>query len=594
MRIVEYEKDTTSVAYQVLKGLGIVAGIFSFVVCVLMAANQLNLNRADPIHSPALLKKLEELKAKPQDENIKEEIRTLDDLSRRAFFTSQHFNQVAIYLVLGGVVVMIVSFKALGAYQQRLPYPDAKDPKDDLVANAKWARKSVMAAGLVLVGFALILALPWKSPLDHPPVDSAPAPEAAPTTVSVKPAAQPAAKPTSTTTTTAAVASVSREELLKNWPVFLGPVGGIAAASKPPTEWDGETGQGIAWKVEVPKPGFSSPIIWKNRLFLSGADKKAREVYCFDTEKGGLIWRAEVRDVPGSPKELPEVTADTGYAAATMATDGARVFAIFANGDVAAFDLDGKKVWARNLGMPENPYGHGSSLAFFEDILLVQFDHNGEEGSGFYGLDVKTGEPRWRTARKFGASWASPRVFEVAGKPEVALSANPMVVSYDPRTGKELWRVECLKDGEVAPSPVYADGLLYASADYIALTAIDVKTHAVAWKQVEDLPGVCTPVVIGKFIIYGMGEGGIVCREAKTGKLLWHEETDDGFYASPVAAGDRVYLIDRTGLMHIFAAADEFKSLGKPKLGEEAVCTPAVMGNSLFYRGKKHLFRIGS
>lgn len=599
MRIVEYEKDTTSLTYRVLKGLGIVAGLFSAIVCVLMIANHLSLKHTDPVHSPALERLIEQLKANPQDAALREQIRELDYLSRRAFFTSQSFTQRAIYVLLGGLVVMVLAFKSLEAYRQRFPYPNSKDPKDDLVGAAKWARQSVTVVGLVLVGFALVIALPWKSPLNDLPATKERATPGAAQSADAKPTVQPAsadakspAKPATTPAPTAPVPVVSREEMLKNWPAFLGAAGGVAQSANLPLAWDATSGQGIVWKTEVPKPGFSSPVIWKNRLFLSGADKQAREVYCFDTEKGGLLWRHEVSQVPGSPTELPDVTSDTGYAASTMATDGARVFAIFATGDVVALDFEGRRIWARNLGVPDNPYGHGSSLAVFEDLLLVQFDHKGD--GAFFGLDVKTGEPRWRTARKLGASWASPRLIEAGGKPEVVLAADPVVVSYDPRTGKELWRVACLKDGEVAPSPVFANGLLYAAAEHIGLTAINVSTRAIVWKQEEDLPGVSTPVVAGEFLIYGLGDGGIICRDAKTGKLLWREDTDEGYYASPVVAGDRVYLMDRTGVMHIVAAGNQFKSLGKPALGEEAFCTPAVIGNSIFYRAKKHLFRIGS
>ncbi len=180
MRIVEYEKDTTSVPYQVLKGVGIVAATFSLIVCVLMVANYLSLKRTDPIHAPALLKLTEELKANPQNAALKEQIRELDYLARRAFFSSQHFNQVAIYLLIGGVVVTVVSFKSLAAYHQRLPYPSSKDPKDDLIGNAQWARKSVTTVGLVLVGFALVIALPWKSPVNDAAVQKSVSPAGTP------------------------------------------------------------------------------------------------------------------------------------------------------------------------------------------------------------------------------------------------------------------------------------------------------------------------------------------------------------------------------------------------------------------------------
>ena len=584
MRVVEYTKKTESVSYRTLQAVGIVAGIFSLVVCLLMIANNLSLKQADPIHSPALLKLLEELKASPQDEAIREEIRELDYLTRRAFFTSQHFNRTAIYLLVGGLVVMVLAFKTLESYKGSVPYPDSKTPKEDLIGNAKWARKSVTAAGLVLFGFALILALPWKSALDEAEPEPGVLPGAGTTLEATKEEATSVQAP--------AAVVASREEMLKNWPAFRGANNGLIANVETPIDWDGESGRGVTWKTEVPKPGFSSPIIWNNRLFLSGGDKDIREVYCFDTEKGELLWRHAVTDIPQSPAKAPKVNRDTGYAAATMATDGTRVFAIFATGDLVALDFEGNRLWGRNLGVPDNPYGHSSSLGLFEDILLVQFDH--KDGGALFGLAVDTGDTRWKTPRDFGTSWASPLVIDTGESNEVVLSADPFVVSYDAKTGNELWRVKCLEGGEVAPTPIFADGVVYVACDYVKVAAIDVKTHTIVWENEELIPGVSSPLVVGDLLIGGLSDGGIVCYQAKTGEELWFEETDEGFYASPVLAGEQVYLMDRSGMMHILAASSEFKSFGNPLLGEEAVCTPAVMGNTIYYRGTKHLFRIES
>jgi outer membrane protein assembly factor BamB len=584
MRIVEYQKETTSIRYRVIKTLGIIAGIFSLVVCLLMIANHLSLKRNDPIHSPALLQLMDELKANPQNEPLKEQIRELDYLARRAFFSSQHFNYLGIFLLLGGLVVMVVSFKTMEAYRARFPYPNSRDPKDDLIADAKWARQTVTVVGLVLAGFALVLAIPWKSPLNELEKTSAASVPGATTGTPAHPDA------TAPTIPSVPVAVATREERLKNWPAFLGPAAGHVASAELPTKWDAESGEGIVWKTEIPKPGFSSPIIWNQRVFLSGGDQETREILAFDFETGALLWRHEVRDIPGSPAQPPKVANDTGFAAPTMATDGTRVFAIFATGDVVALDFEGNRVWGRNLGVPHNPYGHGSSLVIFEDLLLVQFDH--EDSGTLFGLEVATGAPRWQTPRSFGPSWSSPLLIETDGKPQVILAAAPTVVSYDPRTGAELWRVDCLKRGEVAPTPVFANGLLYVAADYVGLFAIDINTQAIVWKVEELMPGVCTPIVAGEFLIYGLNDGGIICRNATTGEELWYEETDDGFYASPVLAGNRVYLMDRAGVMHIFAPGPTFESLAQPALGEESVCTPAMIGNSIIYRGTKHLFRL--
>ncbi len=597
MRVVEYEKSTTSLPYQLIKGAAMVSGVFALVVCALLIANNLSLKKTDPIHSPALQRLVEELKTNPNDQALREEIRELDHISRRAFFTSQRFNRVAIYMLVGGLLVMVIAFKSLEAYTSLPPLPDSGDPKDNLVEKAAWARKSIISVGLVLVGFALMIALPWESALDLAEVDladgsTAGGKEGGLEETSGKTAA-PAAPATAAKPAADAKPVATAEERLKNWPGFLGPRAGLAETKGLPTEWNGETGDGIRWKTEIPLPGFNSPIIWEDKIFLSGADEKTREVYCVDANSGKILWVKAVENVPGSPsvEESPEVSDDTGYAAATMATDGVRVFAIFSNGDLAAFDFEGNQVWAKNLGVPENPYGYSSSLVVYKNLLLIQYDR--EEDSFFTGLDVATGQKRWRTPRDFGPSWSSPALFNAGERDEVVLIADPMVISYDPNNGKELWRLECLEGGEIAPTPIYANGLLYVAADYIKVAAIDVKTHEVVWETSDMIPGIATPLVVGDYLIGGLGDGGVVCYNAKTGEEVWTEDTDEGFYASPILAEGRVYMADRLGMTHIFEPGAEYKSVSKPELGEVVVSTAAALGDTLYVRGMKNLYRIG-
>ena len=583
MRVVEYQKNTPSVAYRALWALGVVAGLFSLVVCAFMIVNNLRLKAGDPIHLPALQRLVQELKASPQNEALKEQIREMDFLARHAFFTSEHFNQFAIWLLLGGVAVTLVAFQTLRTYHRKMPYPDSRDPKDDLAVNALWARQSVTVVGLILVGLALSLALPWKSTLDHPPRGLADA--STPAAKKLAPMAPMASAPPTPSL-------ASREERLKHWPSFRGAASGHVAVTNLATQWDGKLGQGILWKTVIPLPGFGSPIVWGDRVFLSGGNKQTCAVYAVDARTGKLLWEKTVPTKLASPGEMPEVNAETGFAASTMATDGACVFAIFATGDLAAFDFDGNQVWAQHLGVPVNPYGHSSSLEVFEDTLIVQFD---QKKDGFVaGFDVRTGATRWKTGRKFGPSWASPALIETGGHTELILVADAFVTSYDPKTGQELWRLKCLASADVAPTPLFANGLLYVAADRVKFAAIDVKTRKVVWENKEETPGIGTPVALGDLLFAGLGDGGIACWDTKTGKRLWLHETDDGFYASPIVAGNRVFLMDRTGKMFIFeASGPAFKTIAQPVLGEEAVTTPAIYGESLIYRGAKHLFRIG-
>ena len=357
MRVVEYQQNTQSVAYRALWALGAIAGLFSLVVCAFMIANNLRLKATDPIHTPALKQLVQELKSSPQNDVLKEQIREMDLLARRAFFTSQHFNQIAIWLLLGGVAVTVVAFKTLSNYHRKVPYPDSHDPKNDLAANALWARQSVTVAGLILVGLALSLALPWKSTLDRAPAEMT----QSQAINRVQPARGVHAASTSELASVSTRLSTvpehgalkraearapvpAREERLKHWPSFRGASSGCATATNLPTQWDGKTGQGILWKTAIPLPGFGSPIIWGDRVFLSGGNEQKRAVYAVDARSGKLVWEKTVPTKIASPGEMPEVNADTGYAAPTMATDGIRVFAIFATGDLVAFDFDGNQV----------------------------------------------------------------------------------------------------------------------------------------------------------------------------------------------------------------------------------------------------------
>ena len=583
MRVIARTRNVQSVAYRSLWALGVVSGLFTFLVSAFMIANNLQLRAVDPMHTPALQRLLREMRASPQNDALKDQIRELDHLARRAFFASQHFNKIGVWLLLGGATVTLISFKTLSDYHREMPHPDPRDPKDDLAANALWARQSVAVAGLILVGLALSLALPWESPLDQ---------HASEVSHTSSDARSKVTTSNWVTSSSEATTPADREERLKHWPSFRGPASGHVAATNLPMMWDGISGRGILWKTKIPLQGFGSPIVWGHRVFVSGGNEHTRAVYSLDAMNGAVLWDKTLSPMPVSPGKKLEVNTDTGYAAPTMTTDGARVFALFATGELVAFDFDGKQIWSQQLGIPVNPYGHSSSLEIFENTLLVQFDHKQD---GFVaGFDVGTGAVRWKKTRTFGPSWASPVLIETGERTELVLVADAFVTSYDPRTGHELWQLECLESADVAPTPVFANGFLFVAADQVKFVCIDVQSRKVVWENKNITPGIGTPVAAGDFLFAGLGDGGISCWDARNGKRLWEHETDDGFYASPLIAGDRIFLIDRQGKMFIFeASGTAFRSISQPLLGEESVTTPAVYGESLICRGVHHVMRIG-
>jgi outer membrane protein assembly factor BamB len=384
---------------------------------------------------------------------------------------------------------------------------------------------------------------------------------------------------------------LAAEELAINWPSFRGPGGiGLAPGAKPPTAWNGNTGEGIIWKAAVPKPGNNSPIVWDDRVFLSGADESRQEVYCFDGLAGKILWARAVENISGSPPEPPAVSRDTGYAPSTMATDGSRVFAIFPTGDIVCFDFDGNQIWGRNLGLPENHYGHASSLITYRDRLIVQYDQDDE--SRIMALKSDTGETMWEKKRRVPASWASPIVVYTGRRPEIILNANPIVASYNAETGRKMWHVECM-NGEVGPSVAYEDGIVYAVCQHWMLAAIDVSTHQIIWEFYDDLPDAASPVAAEGLLFLPTVYGAFSCLDGKTGEVYWMCEFSEGSYASPISADGKIYWTDQTGVTHILKAEREFALIADAELGQKCMTTAAFVGTRIYIRGETHLFCIG-
>jgi outer membrane protein assembly factor BamB len=282
----------------------------------------------------------------------------------------------------------------------------------------------------------------------------------------------------------------------------------------------------------------------------------------------------------------------TTFAASTAATDGTHVYAIFATGDVAAFTLDGKKAWSKNLGPHKNSYGYTSSLATFGGRVIVQYD---DDATGrLIGLDGKTGQPAWDLKRESIASWASPAVVDTGGRVEILVASNPFVSGHDPMTGKPLWSLKCMK-GETAPSPAFAGGVAYFVTDHAAMVAVQTGGDGkILWTFDEDLPDASSPVATETHVFMCSSAGLVTCLDAKTGKRAWQQEFEDGFYGSPVLVDDRIYVMDRSGTTHVFRASGEkFESLAKNPLGEKADCTPAVPDGRIYLRSEKFLYCMG-
>lgn len=394
-------------------------------------------------------------------------------------------------------------------------------------------------------------------------------------------------------------AFVQKEEAPKidihkeTWPNFRGlGSNGYAYTDNAPLTWNGETGENILWKVKTPLPGFNSPIIWQEKLFVAGADKDKQEVYCYNTNTGEIIWQQEVKDVPGRPAKKIRLHRDTGYAPNTMTTNGAYVCAIFPTGDLISFDMDGNRIWAKNLGIPDNHYGHSSSLITFENILIVQWDQN--EDAKIVAFDIATGNEMWKVPRN-DISWSSPICVNTGNRMELILTNSSVLASFNPKTGEEYWSMEIL-DGEMGPSAAYADGMVFAANDYASAVAVELTPDGpkLKWETDDNMPDTASPLANDKYVILACSYGYLVCQDAKTGKTYWEQEYDIGFYASPILVGDNIYAMDMDGIIHVVKCDSVYNLVSESPLGEYSNCTPAIVGNRIYLRGEEYLYAVGN
>ena len=593
---------------RLLEKISLGSAVFAVVLCVLIIVNYIQIRRADPLNTPAMSVLVEKLQNDPGNEQIAQEIRTLDLLARKAFFTSQWQVRAGGYLLFISILILVSSAKAIELIRVKLPEEPYGKPVmfwETRIMKRKWLVYS--GAGLVV----LTLLLAWLTHNDigkdlntaihqaHADAGKQAAgkqaagnPQSSPQTVKTSGSLQPA----QTAGKDSAVVKVnyypSWQEVKSNFPSFRGPGGiGITERTNIPTRWDGKNGRNIKWKTAIPLPGNNSPVIWNDRVFLSGASETKREVYCLDALTGKMFWKTQVEKIPGSPSQAPGVSKETGQAAPSLTTDGRRVYAIFANGDLIALDMDGKPVWSKNLGVPANHYGHSSSLIMYRDILIIQYDQRGTPA--VMGLSGKTGEQVWKTARNVKISWASPSLINTGKRMELILSAEPCVASYDPLTGKELWKLDCIS-GEVGPSLAYSNGIVFAENDYSTLSAIQTgEIPKVLWENNEYLSDVPSPVASDRYLFLITSYGTAVCYDLVTGIKYWEHDFGNPVYSSPMLAEGRIYLMDKRGMMFIFKADKEFSLISECPLGEGSFCTPAFTNGHVFLRGDNNLYCIG-
>jgi outer membrane protein assembly factor BamB len=571
----------------ILKVISLIAGIFTIIVALTMLFSFIQLKTINPLDNQAFVSVKDEYDKDPENANKIEQVRAMDLMARKAYFASRRQVEIGSCLLLAGAIVFILCQRLLKGNEKITPsIPGTKpDQTAILTRNRKYllTTASLLTVGAVVISFILRNNLPdlKAASIDYSDTES-----------SIRKREKKASR-------SAKADKNSEKEVLieefkpdgTNYPFFRGQDGrAIAGGFGYPEEWNGETGTNIKWKIQVPKNGKSSPVIWGNKLFITGGEGLQGEVYCIDKISGNILWTTSASGIPGEPSELPEMDAEAGLAVSSAAVNANAICAIFANGNLVCLEHDGNKKWALNVGSLNNVYGYSCSLIIYENTLIVQ--HDSDQKLSIMGFDINTGEMIWETPRSGRPVWSSPVIGIFNGKPQVVINGNPAVTAFDPANGKELWSVDCLS-GDVAPSLAVNETMVFAVTDYQKLAAIKPGTGAsIVWEDNTYTSDVSSPVANNELLVIATGYGDVACYNARKGDTLWTHYFMEQFYASPVIADGKIYLLDRSGTMHVVKAQSDFELIAVSPLGEPADCTPAFSDKNIYIRARNNLYCI--
>ena len=374
----------------------------------------------------------------------------------------------------------------------------------------------------------------------------------------------------------------------QHWPRFRGPNGSGVSEAVLPTKW---TDKNYRWQVKLPGPGHSSPIVWGDRLFVTGADDAGKlYVICVDTASGKEYWR---RDFPAGKAGGHK---DNNLASSTPAADAERVYIAWGTAKevaLVALTHQGKDVWRRDLGPYRAGHGFGASPIVHDGIVIMACEKDGKDC--LTAVDAATGKDRWHLPRKSRSSYATPCIAQPAGKAAELITVNyeDGITSVDPATGKENWTVDAFDKRHVEASiasPIVHGDLILGSAGWlsvryesIALRPAKGKIETV-YKLDRDPPLVPTPIIKSDLLFLWNDQGMVTCCDEKTGERHWRERVEGSFYASPVIAGSHIYCPSREGDMVVLSAGKKFEEVARIALGERTHATPAIAGGRMFVR----------
>ena len=389
------------------------------------------------------------------------------------------------------------------------------------------------------------------------------------------------------------------------WTQFRGPNGsGISSAKELPTKWDDKTN--VVWKTAIHDKGWSSPVVLGKQVWVTTAlaNGKAQFAVCVDRDSGEVVHDVKVFDTPKPPYFfLPDANS---HASPSPVIEKGRVYVHFGSAGTACLDTDtGKILWTRTDLKCDHWRAPGSSPILWQDLLILTFD--GHDRQYITALDKATGKTAWTTPRSIDyktnngdlkKAYSTPTVIEVNGKPQLVSPAAVGTVAYEPRTGKEIWKVSHGGMNAATP-PQYAHGKVFvtigAGSKLVAIrptgTGDVTKTHIdyVFTKEVTSRPA---PIVSGDLLFMLNDSGYVSCLDAKTGDLIKKTRVTGNYSASPVLADGHLFCFDHDGKGAVLTADRELKLVATNKLPAGTRSTPAIAGKALFVRTYTHLYRI--
>ncbi len=557
-----------NIIMQTALGIAVSNVIFMLVVAVILLFNCLTIGNAVAPESS----KLKELRSQYVGANrgnnkITEQIRTVDLQARQQWFFLHERQRIGTWLLFISSVLFIAAMymvKVNSSVHYNFPNDIEKIGND-----MGKIRKGITITGICIIGFSIgVIAISYR--YDATPI---------------------AEKNISVPNSKDKLPTIIDDG--NCWTGFRGSLSyGASNKHSLPAAWNGISGKNILWKSDVPLPGYNSPVVYNGKVFISGGSRLVRKIFCYDLATGKSLWEYVVKSDKIVQEMMPNVSDDTGYAAATMATDGVSVYAIFATGELVCLDLNGTQLWTKNLTVPKNNYGYSSSLRAIDRTLIIQYDD--EIKQRLMVLNGSDGKVIWEKERQAAASWSSPVILNIADIIMLIVITSDGIEAFNYRDGQLLWQMRGM-GGEVATSAAFCNGKIFVSNDNACTAAVNAADGAVLWRSTElTMPDVASPIAVDDLLFLFSSHGVIQCVDANTGKLLWEKENSVGYYSSPLLVGKKIVAVNLDGVAAIIQPSrDKYIELDSSPLGEKTFATPALAEGRLFIRTNKYLYAIG-